>query len=89
MPASPLVALIGVGLAFLALGGSAQPAGDAEYLAERIRPRTTYLEDQSESIVASKDLMLAFFAGIYVLWNLRRRAQERRQAAHVRDRRSQ
>lgn len=42
-----------------------------------------YLTTVMESIVASKDLMLAFFAGVYLLWNLRRRSQEKRRQAEI------
>ena len=37
-----------------------------------------YLASVMESLAASKDLTLAFFAGIYLLWNLRRRSQQRK-----------
>ena len=37
-----------------------------------------YLASVMESLAASKDLALAFFAGIYLLWNLRRRIQQRK-----------
>ena len=42
-----------------------------------------YLTTVMESIIASKDLMFAFFAGIYLIWSLRRRSQERRRLADI------
>jgi len=42
-----------------------------------------YLASVMDSIVASKDLTLAVFAGIYLLWNLRSRALQRRRQAET------
>lgn len=42
-----------------------------------------YVTTVMESFVASKDLLLAFVAGIYLLWSLRRRSQERKRQAEI------